>query len=204
MATKTEVVHAGEYIVSEANNTRSREAGTLVKGNNLGAGAVLGGEVTDAGAVVTGTGNGVPGAVTLSPSAEVGEYALVCKDASSSGSEIFTVTTPSGVVLGDLTVAAAYTSTHFGITVADGSSDFIVTDIINFTVGYGEYDHGATLPAAGILFDAVDATAAGAGCVVTARDSEVNGGSLEWKTGATTATKAIAAASLAAVGIIVR
>ena len=39
---QTEGPHAGEFIVSEANGSRSREKGILGVGNNLKAGAVLG------------------------------------------------------------------------------------------------------------------------------------------------------------------
>jgi len=38
----TEGAHPGEFILSEANGNRSRENRTLVSGQNLGAGAVLG------------------------------------------------------------------------------------------------------------------------------------------------------------------
>lgn len=37
-----ESMHPGEFILSEANGTRSRESGTLISGQDLGAGAVLG------------------------------------------------------------------------------------------------------------------------------------------------------------------
>lgn len=42
MALKTEGKHAGEFIVSEANGTRSRGVVTVVSGQNLVAGAVVG------------------------------------------------------------------------------------------------------------------------------------------------------------------
>lgn len=42
MTTLTEGYHAGEFIVSEANGTRSREVVTIIEGQNLVAGAVLG------------------------------------------------------------------------------------------------------------------------------------------------------------------
>ncbi len=38
----SEGTHAGEFIISEANGSRSRESGTLTSGENLVAGAVLG------------------------------------------------------------------------------------------------------------------------------------------------------------------
>jgi hypothetical protein len=42
MTALTEGAHPGEFILSEANGNRSRENRTLVSGQNLGAGAVLG------------------------------------------------------------------------------------------------------------------------------------------------------------------
>lgn len=42
MTTLTEGKYPGEFILSEANCSRSRETGTLVLGQNLSAGAVLG------------------------------------------------------------------------------------------------------------------------------------------------------------------
>lgn len=42
MTSITETGHAGGFILSEANGNRSREEATIVSGQNLGAGAVLG------------------------------------------------------------------------------------------------------------------------------------------------------------------
>jgi hypothetical protein len=42
MATKTEPVHDGEFLISEANGHQSREEITVVSGQNLVAGAVVG------------------------------------------------------------------------------------------------------------------------------------------------------------------
>lgn len=42
MTTLTEGRHAGEHIISEANGTRSRDVVTLITGQNLQPGAVLG------------------------------------------------------------------------------------------------------------------------------------------------------------------
>ena len=41
MATKTEPLHTGGFIVSEANGNRSREVATVVSGQNLGVGEVV-------------------------------------------------------------------------------------------------------------------------------------------------------------------
>jgi len=48
MTTLTEGQHAGEFIVSEANGLRSREIKTLISGQDLAAGAVVG-EITASG-----------------------------------------------------------------------------------------------------------------------------------------------------------
>lgn len=42
MPTLNEGQHAGEFLVSEANKTRSRDVATLAEGQNLAAGTVLG------------------------------------------------------------------------------------------------------------------------------------------------------------------
>ena len=42
MTTKTESLHAGGYVVSEAQGMRSREVVTILSGQNLGAGRVIG------------------------------------------------------------------------------------------------------------------------------------------------------------------
>ena len=42
MTTQTETTHAGDFIISEANGNRSRDNATLISGQDLAAGAVLG------------------------------------------------------------------------------------------------------------------------------------------------------------------
>lgn len=211
MATLNESTHPGEYIVSEANGSRSREAGFLASGNDLGACAVLG-QVTTASAATAGggnTGNGTASAPTVGTEAINGTYTLTCT-AAAADSGTFSVVTPLGAALDDLTVAVAYVSSHINLTISDGATDFIVGD--TFTVDvifseYGEFNAGAsdgTEVAKAILFSAVDATSAEQKCVVTARDSEVRASDLVWKTGTTESQKATAIASLASVGIILR
>ena len=99
--------------------------------------------VITAGTVTAGsnTGDGVPGTATPGASVQAGTYTLTCKDATVSGSEIFEVLTPSGAQLADLMVAVAYVSPHFGLTIADGATDFIVGD--TFTILMTEADDHA-------------------------------------------------------------
>jgi len=210
MATLTEGTHAGEYIVSESNGTRSREAGFLASGNDLSACTVLG-QVTTASAATAGsnTGDGTSSAPTVGTEAINGTYVLTCT-AEDTDAGTFSVVTPLGTALADLTVGVAYVSSHINLTISDGAEDFDIGD--TFTVDvifseYGEFNAGAsdgTEVAAAILFDAVDASSAEQKCVVTKRDSEVRASDLIWKTGTTEAQKQVAIASLAAIGIILR
>jgi hypothetical protein len=77
------------------------------------------------------------------------------------------------------------------------------------TVGgkYVELDPAAATGAevaVGVLFAAVDASAADADCLVHVRDCEVDGNALGWPAGITSGEIDTATAELAALGIIVR
>lgn len=205
----TETSHAGGFILSEANGNRSRENGKLNSGQNLVAGAVIGQLKTGAGAKISGTGDGTIGAVTLGPDAEVGVYVLTGKsEVSNAGT--FSVRTPSGQALPDLTVAAAYASTHINLTVADGANDWDIGDIIHVTVTGGDYSvlnpagTDGTQHAAGILYAGIDASAADTICCVIARSCEVNANELTWPGSITAAQKAVATNQLNARGIFLR
>ena len=121
MTVLTEGTHAGEFIVSEANGKRSREAITVLSGETLEAGHIVGIE----------------------------------------------------------TASGKYKEWNPGNT--DGSET-----------------------AAGVLFEAVDASAADADGVAVVRDAEINRGEVVYFTGATPAHHDIAATQLATMGIIAR
>lgn len=177
----TETTHAGGFIISEANGNRSRENGVLNSGQNCVAGEVLGRIMTAAGAKISGTGDGTIGAVTVGPAAQPGVYVLT-GIAESSNAGTFSVAAPDGSALPNLTVAAAYSSQHISLTVADGANDWDIGDVIHVTVTGGDYealDPAATTgeqTACAILYDGVDASSADAACVVVTREAEVNGG----------------------------
>ena len=76
----------------------------------------------------TGTGNGGASGEAAGSATKNGTYVLTCIDATVSGSEIFEVKTPDGETLEPLTVGVAYSNNHLGITIADGSTQFIVGD----------------------------------------------------------------------------
>jgi len=210
MAVLTEGMHAGEFIVSEANGNRSREQGRLATGD-LDAGTVLG-QVTTAGTATAdggNTGNGTAGSVTLGSEAINGTYTLTCT-AEATDAGTFSVVTPLGEALDDLTVAVAYTSAHVNLTIADGAEDFDIGDIFTIDVIIGEYaihnpaESDGTETAKAILWDNVDASSAEQDCTVVARDCEVNEAELTFKSGMTEVQKATALTALKSVGIITR
>ena len=199
----------GDFLLSEANGTFSRENGILASGNDLQAGAVLACLLSAAGAKASGTGDGTIGAVTLGSAAEAGTYVLTCT-ATASNAGTFSVQTPSGEYLPNLTVAAAYASSHINLTVADGGTDWGVGAVINVTVtpdGYTELDPTGTdgsQIAAGVLWDNTNALSADAACVVIRRNAEVKADALVWPTGITEGQKTTAIAQLAELGIVLR
>lgn len=79
------------------------------------------------------TGDGAAGAVTAGSKAIAGDYILTCITAVGNGG-VFKVIDPNGNKLKQLTVAVAYSSNHFGITIADGAADFIVGDFFTITM----------------------------------------------------------------------
>lgn len=200
---------AGDFLLSEANGTFSRENGILKSGNNLLAGAVVASLLSAIGAKASGTGDGTIGAVTLGASAEVGTYVLTCT-ATASNAGTFSVQTPSGEYLPNLTVGVAYASSHINLTVADGGTDWGAGAVIKVTVspnGYTELDpaedDGSQI-AAGVLWDNTDATSADAACVVIRRNAEAKADGLVWPAGITEDQKSTAIAQLNELGIVLR
>jgi len=203
--------HDAEFIVSESNNTRSREAARLASGNDLEAGAVLG-QVTSASAATAdgdNTGDGTSSAPTVGTEVQNGIYTLTCT-AEDTDAGTFSVVAPNGTVLADLTVGVAYVSSHINLTISDGSEDFDIDDFFTVDVifgEYGEFNPGAsdgTQTAKAILRSGVDASGAEQKCVVYARDCEVRASDLGWKSGITEVQKATAITALKTAGIILR
>lgn len=143
-ASDTEAMHAGEFLMSEAPGARSRDAVTVLSGQNLVAGAVVGRVKYGIGRVsiptVVGTGNGTVSVVFAGPEVEEGNYVLTCTAAVAHGG-VWSLTTPSGKALPALTMtpgaggSTVYTSRHINFTITDGSTDFIAGDSFTFVVG---------------------------------------------------------------------
>ena len=210
MPVQTESNYLGDVLKYEAPNLFSRDEVTLTAGN-LALGAVVG-RKAPAVTVTPGanTGNGVMGTVTLGPAALPGNYVLTCKTKVTNAG-VFTVVDPRGLPLPDLTVAVAYAGDHINCTLADGSTDFEVGDTFTIAVSVaseiGEFNPAASDGlqfAAGVLVEAVDASAAAKQTVIIAREAIVSRPALVWKSGTTAPQKAVAIAQLKTLGILVR
>lgn len=215
MTTLTEQRHAGEFLVSECDEGFiSREAITVLSGQNLVVGTVLGRIETAAATAVAhagNTGNGTMGAITEGAGLHEGIYVLkITKAAANAGD--FQVANPQGSIIGIGSVAEAFNSGGLAFTLADGATDFVVGDSFDITVAAGSKKYVAHDPAAidgsqkarGILFDAVNATLGDKPGVAIERMAEVNGDEITWKTGISAPDKAAGIESLKAQSVIIR
>lgn len=215
-----EKAHKGEFILSEASGTRSREEIVVAASQNLAVGQILG-QVTGgalaavAAAVAGNTGNGAMSAVTADAGVAEGEWKVVIVEPAANAGA-FTVEDPAGVTVGHGTVGVAYNG-PINFTLGDGAVDFVAGDMFTVTVtaavaaDEGQYKalnlaatDGTQVPAA-ILEDAVST---GVGetkpAVAIAREAEVNGQLIVYPAGATDNQKAAIRDGLAKLGVIVR
>lgn len=216
MTTLTEAAHAGEFIASKGNGTRSVEQGTLKSGNSLVAGTVVGLIPTGTSSAAAKGGNTGNGVFTLDvttpilPGASEGVYKVVCT-AAATNSGTFRVTDPNGDVLGDVAVGSTFAD-QIKFAIADGATDFVVGDEFDVTISALTGKYTALAPAgtdgsqiaAGMIYATIDATSADTRATFFVRDGEVNGNLLTWPNGITTAQKAIAKDQLKHRGILVR
>lgn len=217
-AVLSEGKYLGDWLKYEQDNHYSRDMVTVLAGSGsdrvLTSGMVLAKVVTGAGssAAATNTGNGVMGAITVGADAKAGVYTLVVIEPGSNAGK-FVVEDPDGIVVGEGTVAVAFTGGGISFTLADGSTDFASGDSFAITVAAGslkyvQIDFAGTAgqdAAAGILLlntTAVDGSDAAG--VIIARGALVSANGITWPVGATTNQKNAAIAQLKTLGIIVR
>lgn len=210
MSIKTEGVHAGEFLLSEANGSRSRTEVIITAGAGILAAGTLIALITAANAAtptagVGNTGNGVMGAITTASEAITGTYVLTITEAVANGGN-FELVDPLGSLVGAGSVGVAFDAGGLSFTLADGATDFIVDDVftIAVTAALGEhrpYDDDGTddgrRAATGILYAPVDATLNDIRAVAVVRDAEVIERLL-------TGLDAAGAADLLALGIVIR
>lgn len=187
MTIKTEGTHAGEFLLSEASGTRSRENVIITAGSGLLAAGTLIALITAANAATPSavggnTGNGTMGTVTTASVAITGTYTLTITEAAANGGT-FELVDPAGAAVGSGSVGVAFSGGGLSFTLADGSTDFAVDDAFTIAVNasLGEwtaYDDDGTndgrRAVSGILFAPVDATVNDVLAVAVARDAEVS------------------------------
>lgn len=210
MSIKTEGVHAGEFLLSEANGSRSREAVVIAAGSGILKAGTLIALLTAANAAVAtadagNTGNGVMGSITVDSKAITGTYVLTITSAAANGGK-FLLVDPLGAEVGEGTVGVAFSGGGLSFTLADGATDFAVDDAFTIAVNanLGEWtaydddgENDGRRAAAGILWAPVDATSNDVKVAAVVRDAEVIERLL---TGLDIAGRA----DLAALGIVIR
>jgi hypothetical protein len=170
--------------------------------------------------LVIGTGNGTVSGLSLGPDAKTGNYRVEITAAITNGGELKIIGPDGDVVdVGFIVAGAGGTLVlanrrQLNLTITEGSTDFAVGDAFNIAV-FNELAGGKAVAwdpltfdgrddVAGVLYDAVDASAADKAGVLIARDAEVRAGDLQWAAAITAAQKDSARRDLGVRGVIVR
>jgi hypothetical protein len=168
---------------AEDPNLFSRDEVTVLSGQNLKSGHVVGkvrvGSVTGAADAGNAANTGTIGSLSAGTGAKAGVYTAVCIEPGTNAGK-FEVQDPDGVVVGVATVAVAFTG-PVNFTISDGATDFISGERFTITVAEGtdkvksSPDTGSdgSEKAVGILLYDVDASDADQPGVIIARDAIV-------------------------------
>lgn len=124
MTTFTEGFHNLEFVLAEDGDLQSRDTGTLITGQNLRSGAVLGKlNKTLAAApipVIDGIGTGAMTALTFGPLAQTGSYVITLL--ATSATAAFSVVAPDGTSLANGAVGTAYSSEHLSFLISSAGT----------------------------------------------------------------------------------
>lgn len=213
MGVQTEKAHAGEFLISEASRSRSRDDITVAASQTLVPGQLISKKLVGALAVAAtaaagNTGNGAVGSLTVDANAPLGVYVLtIIEPGANAGT--YSLEGPDGVELAPGKVAVAYNG-PINFTLADGSTDFVAGDTFEIEVTqdaaveqYVAWD--GVLDVSGLAFDHV-VTGVGEteAAVAITGDAEVNSNLLTYFDGATLADKVEGRAQLRRLGIKAR
>lgn len=218
MSEQTEANRLNDILKFELSNNHSREVVTVLSGQDLVVGAVLG-KIKLETCPTTGTaGGGNTGAgtcttVTAGAKAKLGTYTLKCLIAAA-GAGIFSVEDPDGYALPDAIVGVAYVNDQINFTLNDGSPDFAVGDSFTVAIAAGSLSVRSiksdavdgSQDAYGILTVDCDASLAAKSSVAIVRDAQIIEANLVWTVSpaVSTAQKAAAMAQFKTMGIVTR
>jgi hypothetical protein len=211
----TESNRLNDILKFEQENRFSREIVTVLSGQNLAVGAVLGkitaGTCPSTGTAGTNTGAGTCTGVTAGKKVKVGTYTLTCVHVVAGGG-LFSVKDPDGNALPDAVVGSAYTNDQINFTINDGDPDFAAGDTFTIAVPAGSGKVVAvnvdavngSADAYGILTADCDASLADKAAVAIVRDAQIIEANLVWATSPapTTDQKVAAMAKLKTFGIV--
>lgn len=160
-----------DIVFSERDNYESRDTITVLAGQTVSKGSVIG-QITIGTVPITGTagvgntGDGTCMGVTGGAKTKVGTYTLTCIQAIPNGG-VFTVQDPDGYALPNIIVGTAYVNNQINLTINDGGADYGVNDTFTIPVpaggnqvrpiNFSGVDGSAN--AHGLMTDAVDASA---------------------------------------------
>jgi hypothetical protein len=124
MATLTMGARDGEHLAKTFDPSYNNEAVTVLSGQDLDAGAVLG-RITKALAAapiptIVGTGSGAMTALTFGPKVQTGSYVITLL--ATSATAAFSVVAPDGTALPNGAVGTAYASEHVNFLISDGGT----------------------------------------------------------------------------------
>jgi hypothetical protein len=210
----TEGNYLGDFLLQEEEKNASRDEVTVLSGENLTVGAVIGKIIKALGTTTAdggNTGNGTVSGEALGAKAKLGNYILECI-AVAADAGTFKVISPDGDALPDAEVGTAYTNDQINFTINDGATDFALGDKFTIPVEAGsgkvkELDTSGvdgSQNAAGILVADVDASAADVQGVAVVRNAIAIDSGLGWPDGISADEKAAALAELEAKHITVR
>jgi len=217
MSEQTEANRLNDILKFELSNNQSREVVTVLSGQDLVVGAVLGkiklGTCPTSGTPGSNTGAGTCTTVTAGVKAKLGTYTQKCLIAAA-GAGIFSVEDPDGYALPDAIVGVAYVNDQINFTLNDGSPDFAVGDSFTVAIAAGSLSVRSiksdavdgSQDAYGILTADCDASLGAKSAVAIVRDAQIIEANLVWTVSpaVSTAQKAVAMAQFKAMGIVTR
>lgn len=211
----TEGRHPGEFLLSEANFHRSRDAVMIGESQTIEPGTILSKVAVVSSVVATpSAASGNTGNATIAMDATATTNKV--KDGRYKGIAVTATTVrwedPDGKEIGTSTHGALFAKGGIRVTITAGGSANVAGDefYVDVAADAGDFQHVAfslsdDAPISGIAMYPA-ATGSGETSEITAitRDAEVKGPCLSWPAGATAEQKADAIQALAALGIIVR
>ena len=216
MPTLNEGRHPGEFVMTEANGSRSRESLKIAASQTILAGGLLAASAIAADVVATPTADAGNTASSGTIAMEAPAVTAGVKDGRYIG--VATAATkvewsdPDGIKIGTSTHGTPFTKGGISLTITAGGTPNVAGDRFYVDVAadaedfeHVAFDPDAALPIAGIaIYPATTGSGESAEIAAIVRDAEVNGNCIAWPDGITAAKKANATQELADRGIIVR